>query len=177
MRIPTLPAISAGAAKRKTCQKGKFHGITARTGPSGIEADVAARRVRLARLRREEGLGVLRVEVARHRALLDLGLGLHDRLAHLERHGAGIASRRARAATRAAARIFCARVANGTVRHVEERLVGGGQQAIELLCGGLVEAFQDLAGRWIDGLHAHREPPWTWGFFTSVPLRAKGRRL
>jgi hypothetical protein len=32
---PTLPAIRAGAAKRKTCQKGKFHGITASTGPSG----------------------------------------------------------------------------------------------------------------------------------------------
>ena len=31
----TLPAISAGAAKRNTCQNGKFHGITASTGPSG----------------------------------------------------------------------------------------------------------------------------------------------
>ena len=35
LRIPALPAISAGAAKRNTCQKGKFHGITASTGPSG----------------------------------------------------------------------------------------------------------------------------------------------
>ena len=32
---PTLPAISAGAAKRNTCQKGKFQGITASTTPSG----------------------------------------------------------------------------------------------------------------------------------------------
>ncbi len=32
---PTLPAISAGAANRITCQNGKFHGITASTGPSG----------------------------------------------------------------------------------------------------------------------------------------------
>ena len=32
---PALPAISAGAAKRKTCQKGKFHGMTASTMPSG----------------------------------------------------------------------------------------------------------------------------------------------
>ena len=31
----TLPAISAGAARRKTCQNGKFQGITARIGPSG----------------------------------------------------------------------------------------------------------------------------------------------
>ncbi len=35
LRSPTLPAMSAGAAKRKTCQKGKFQGMTARTGPSG----------------------------------------------------------------------------------------------------------------------------------------------
>ena len=32
---PTLPAISAGAAKRNTCQNGKFHGITASTAPIG----------------------------------------------------------------------------------------------------------------------------------------------
>ena len=32
---PTLPAIRAGAAKRNTCQKGKFHGMTASTGPIG----------------------------------------------------------------------------------------------------------------------------------------------
>ncbi len=35
LRSPTLPAISAGAAKRKTCQNGKFQGITASTQPSG----------------------------------------------------------------------------------------------------------------------------------------------
>jgi len=35
LRSPTLPAMSAGAAKRITCQSGKFHGITARTGPRG----------------------------------------------------------------------------------------------------------------------------------------------
>ncbi len=32
---PTFPAISAGAAKRNTCQNGKFQGMTARTGPIG----------------------------------------------------------------------------------------------------------------------------------------------
>ena len=32
---PTFPATSAGAAKRKTCQKGKFHGMIASTGPIG----------------------------------------------------------------------------------------------------------------------------------------------
>jgi len=30
-----FPATSPGAAKRKTCQSGKFHGITASTTPSG----------------------------------------------------------------------------------------------------------------------------------------------
>src|SRR6266850_5085501 len=33
-----FPAIKAGAAKRKTCQKGKFQGITARTTPRGWNA-------------------------------------------------------------------------------------------------------------------------------------------
>jgi hypothetical protein len=32
---PTLPAASAGAANRTTCQNGKFHGITASTAPRG----------------------------------------------------------------------------------------------------------------------------------------------
>ena len=35
---PVLPASRAGAAKRMTCQNGKFHGITARTTPSGSYA-------------------------------------------------------------------------------------------------------------------------------------------
>src|SRR6266704_6140057 len=32
---PALPAIRAGAANRMTCQSGKFHGMTASTGPIG----------------------------------------------------------------------------------------------------------------------------------------------
>ena len=32
---PTLPSIKAGAANRMTCHMGKFHGITASTGPRG----------------------------------------------------------------------------------------------------------------------------------------------
>ena len=35
LRIAVLPASRVGAAKRSTCQNGKFHGITARTTPSG----------------------------------------------------------------------------------------------------------------------------------------------
>ena len=32
---PTLPTITAGARKRATCQRGKFHGMMASTTPSG----------------------------------------------------------------------------------------------------------------------------------------------
>ncbi len=35
LRTATLPAMSAGAANRNTCQNGKFHGITASTTPNG----------------------------------------------------------------------------------------------------------------------------------------------
>ena len=35
LRRPTLPAMSAGARKRKTCQRGKFQGMTARMTPRG----------------------------------------------------------------------------------------------------------------------------------------------
>jgi len=49
-----LPAASAGGRMRKTCQKGKFHGMMASTGSEGIEADVAPARVGLARLPGEE---------------------------------------------------------------------------------------------------------------------------
>ena len=36
-----LPAISAGAAKRNTCQNGKFQGMIASTTPSGSKATKA----------------------------------------------------------------------------------------------------------------------------------------
>jgi hypothetical protein len=35
LRRAALPAMSAGAANRSTCHSGKFHGITARTTPTG----------------------------------------------------------------------------------------------------------------------------------------------
>ena len=38
LRRPALPAMRAGAAKRKTCQNGKFHGMIASTGPRGRNA-------------------------------------------------------------------------------------------------------------------------------------------
>ena len=45
LSTPPLPAISAGAAKRNTCQKGKFQGMIASTRPSGSKRDVAPARV------------------------------------------------------------------------------------------------------------------------------------
>jgi hypothetical protein len=38
---PTLPASSAGAAKRTACHSGKFHGMIASTGPSGCQRTYA----------------------------------------------------------------------------------------------------------------------------------------
>ncbi len=38
LRTAAFPAMRAGAAKRITCQNGKFHGMTASTIPSGSNA-------------------------------------------------------------------------------------------------------------------------------------------
>ncbi len=54
-----------------------------------VEAHQALRGVGLDRLLGEEALGVLGVVVADPGALLDLGLGLDDRLAHLAGHQLG----------------------------------------------------------------------------------------
>ena len=43
---PTLPARIVGAMKRTTCQYGKFHGITASTGPIGCHVAVAPGKLR-----------------------------------------------------------------------------------------------------------------------------------
>ncbi|CAO0833291.1 hypothetical protein SMICM17S_00687 [Streptomyces microflavus] len=90
-----MPAISAGAAKRTTCQSGKFHGITARTTPSGAVADqgpggTGDRYVgRVRALVGEQALRVGRVPAHRLGALGRLGTGRGDRLAHFEGHRAG----------------------------------------------------------------------------------------
>jgi hypothetical protein len=53
LRTPPLPAIRAGAAKRKTCQNGKFHGMTASTTPSGLKVTNAFGALDRDRLARE----------------------------------------------------------------------------------------------------------------------------
>ena len=86
---PALPAMSPGATKRKTCQRGKFQGITARTTPRGVNAT----KLRLASVailfRAEEALGFGCVVLAHPSALLGFGSPLRERLSHLEGHEPG----------------------------------------------------------------------------------------
>src|SRR3982074_3261460 len=84
-----LPAITPGAANRKTCQNGKFHGITARTTPSGWKT-IKLLRFGLDRFQCEKALGVVGVEVAGERAFLALGDAVADRLSHFLRHQLGV---------------------------------------------------------------------------------------
>ena len=81
-----LPAISAGAAKRNTCQNGKFHGITASTTPSGLKVTKASAPPMSTGSSREEACGVLGEVVAVDGALLDLGAAVGEGLAHLRGH-------------------------------------------------------------------------------------------
>ena len=88
-------------------------------------------------------------------ALVHLRLGLDDRLAHLERHQARVVG--------LALLEHLGRVAQMPRPHVErsrspfeERRVGGRQDALHLPDRSCLERFDDLAGRWIHRLHAHR---------------------
>ena len=69
---PALPAISAGAAKRNTCQNGKFHGMTASTTPSGRKATKLLRGLVVDHLVGEKALGMFGVVVAAGRTFLRL---------------------------------------------------------------------------------------------------------
>ncbi len=86
---PALPAMRAGAAKRKTCHRGKFQGMTARTTPSGSKAT----KLRLASVATFSGArkrsAFPGVVVADPGALVGLGPALGQGLAHLQGHQAG----------------------------------------------------------------------------------------
>ena len=73
LSTPALPAISAGAAKRNTCQNGKFQGITASTTPSGLKVRNACAALDLHRLARQVGGGPVGEMLAGAGALVDLG--------------------------------------------------------------------------------------------------------
>ena len=88
-RSAPLPAISAGAAKRKTCQNGKFHGITASTTPSGLKVTNASAPPMSTGSAREVALGVLGEVVAVEGAFLDLGAAVVEGFAHLLGHQRG----------------------------------------------------------------------------------------
>ena len=83
-----LPAIRPGAAKRITCQNGKFHGMTASTTPSGLKVTKALPvRPCPPAGRRQQPLRVARrTSRSRPGALLDLGAALGQGLAHLRGH-------------------------------------------------------------------------------------------
>ena len=128
-----MPAISAGAAKRKTCQKGKFHGMTASTDAERVEADVAAspRRSRAAASARKR-LGVLGVVVAGRRRTSRPRPPPARSACPSRASSCG----RARPGARGAGgrRRACAptRSAKGRARHVEEGGVALRQDALEL---------------------------------------------
>ena len=145
--------------------------------------DVALLRRRLHDLGGEEPLRVLGEELAAQGALLDLGLGLGDRLAHLERHEA-----------RVAIASFAQQRRETVHRHGtfgeraraprDERVLRAGDRVLDLLSCVRVERAQDLVGRWIDardlrrrychGLFPHLFANGFTGFriCTSTPLAA-----
>ena len=86
---PTLPTISAGAAKRTTCHSGKFHGMMARTGADRLVVHIRTRGAGGDRFVRQQRLGVLGEPAQAHGALRRLGAGGGERLAHLGGHDAG----------------------------------------------------------------------------------------
>src|SRR5207245_1289014 len=118
------------------------------------EAHVALLRVGLARLHRQEALGRIRVVVAHPRALVDLGLTLRDRLAHLERHRAGELGPAAPERLSRLAHPFGPRL-EGHGAPLEVRRVARRNDTVELTARGRGERLEDFAGRGIDRLQAH----------------------
>ena len=171
MSRPTLPAISAGAANRTTCQSGKFHGMTASTTPSGGSGAYACDAPTAAgvdRLVGEEALGVLGVEAHALRALGRLGPRGRERLAHLEGHDPRDRARSPRRAGPRRARISAARSAKrgappraGTPRRPRA------MRGVDLLVGVRLE-----------GLRRPRRSPGSWSRWPcrDCARRARARR-
>jgi hypothetical protein len=124
--------MSAGAAKRTTCQNGKFQGMTASTTPRGWTATMLR--------------GALREVFASKGALFDLGSRFGDRLPHLERREAGVAlgalpEERGERAHRDGP--LCDR----TVAPLEECVVGLGDRHLDLVGAKRVERRDNFLGR------------------------------
>ena len=83
---PTFPAISAGAAKRKTCQNGKFHGMMARIGPIGWKVTKLRLAAGLHDLVGQEALAFVRVVATAPGTLFRFLDGCLQGLAHLDHH-------------------------------------------------------------------------------------------
>jgi hypothetical protein len=93
LRTNVLPTIRAGAAKRKSCQKGKFQGITARSNPQRLEDDLAVRGIGLHVPGSQEVRGMAGIVITDPGTLADLGLRLRDRLPHLQGDELGVTRR------------------------------------------------------------------------------------
>ena len=153
---PTLPAISAGAAKRNTCQSGKFQGITASTGAERLERDVALRAPRSGRARARAGARRAPRSSRRRPAHLSAsarpwatGLPISRAISRAS------ASRRSRSRA-AARRRMAARSSNDVRRQDSKASRRLGQGAGDLGVGGLgVLADQGAVGG-VDRLEGHR---------------------
>ena len=151
---PTLPAIRAGARKRKTCQKGKFQGMTARMTPSGSQRTTASSGAVRRPAPAQDAGGVLGVEAAGGGALGDFGAGLGDGLAHLggdERGEVG-----GLALQKAGELVHAERaVGEREFRGAGERGLGESDLFQQGLIGERGEAAQQNSGCGIDGLDGH----------------------
>ena len=148
---PTLPAMSAGAAKRKTCQSGKFQGMTARMTPSGSKTDEGLEVLGLDGLGGEDTGGVVGVVAADVGALADFLAGGGKGFAHLGGHEGGELFNVAFEQGREAAHPEDALV-EGLARVGLGGAGGDGEAGVESLGREGVEAAEENAGGWIQRL-------------------------
>ena len=150
-----------GQAGAERLPEGKVPGHHREDHAERLEADVALGRGALDRLVGQQPRGVVGEPVGRPGALLDLGLGLDDRLAHLRGQQRRVArlvrpqdARRPTAGGRCACR--CRRLARhgrAAVRAIESgldrRLVSFGKRG-QLPAGGRIDGFQHPLESWHD---------------------------
>src|SRR5207249_9016588 len=123
-----------------------------------IDADVAPRRIRLARLLLQEARGVLGVVLRRPGTLLALRRALGDRLPHLERHRPRIVALLRPQKPRGLAQEGAA-LGERAAAPVEERDLCPGEDPLQLARRRLLEAFEHFARGRADGPEAHRPSP------------------
>ena len=153
---PTLPAISAGRGEAEDLPEREVPGHDREHRPERLVADDSSRRASVGdRLVGQEALGVLGVEAADPGALLRLGHGRADGLAHLERHAAaplGLADcRGSLLRRRSARRVRASSVRRQVANCVRARATRRSTSAL----GMRLELLEDLAVRGVDGSDGH----------------------